>query len=97
MFVDIEDKTDNQFFAPLVERSIKDPDNPYYDAEKAKTDAVDILWNCNMVSTHFATYLIKEGFLPDAEASWVFSQKSTHEQRVADMDFFMRTNRRRDY
>lgn len=97
MFVDIEDKTDNQFFAPLVERSIKDPDNPYYDAEKAKTDAVDILWNCNMVSTHFAHYLIKEGFLPDAETSWVFSQKSTHEQRVADMDFFMRTNRRRDY
>lgn len=97
MFVDTVDKFNNQFFAPLIERSIKDGDNPYYDAETAKTDAVDILWNSNLVSTSFASYLIKEGFLPDAEASWVFSQQSTHEQRVADMDFFMRTNRRRSY
>ena len=96
MFIDTEGGPDNQFFASLIEYSIKAPDNPYYDAEKAKTDAVDILWS-NKVSTHLANYLIEQGFLPDAESSWVFSQNSSHKQRLADMNFFMRTSRRRNY
>lgn len=97
LYVDTEARLDNLFFAPLIERSIKDPDNPYYDEEKAKTEAVDILWNSHLASTHLANYLIKHDLLPDAESSWVFSQNSTHEQRLADMNFFMRSNRRRNY
>ena len=97
MFIDTEAKGEVEFFAPMIEHSIKSPDNPYYDAEKAKEDAVNILWNSNVTSTNLANYLIEQGLLPDAETSSVFSQESTHEQRLGDMNFFMRTSRRRLY
>lgn len=36
MFIDTVDETNPQFFAQNLEQYIKDPDNPYYDAKKAK-------------------------------------------------------------
>ena len=97
MFIDDKAKIDNQCFAPMIELSIKDPANPYYDPKKAKEEAINILWDTKGTTSNFADYLIDQNFLPDAEHSFVFSQEATHEQRIADMHFFVRTSRRSKY
>ena len=76
---------------------LKDPDNTYYDAEKAKEDAVNILWNVAGATSNMVNYLIDHELLPDAEQHYAFSQQSTHGQRLADMNFYMRYNRRSKY
>ena len=97
MFIDTIDKVAPQFFAQNLEQCIKDPDNPYYDAENAKEDAVNILWNADGATSNMVNYLIEHELLPDAEQHYAFSQHSTHEQRLADMNFYMRYNRRSKY
>ena len=97
MFIDTVDKVDPQFFTQDLEQCIKDPDNPYYDAEKAKEDAVNILWNADGATSNMVNYLIDHELLPDAEQHYAFSQQSTHKQRLADMNFYMRYNRRSKY
>ena len=97
MFIDTVDKVNPQFFAQNLEQCIKAPDNPYYDAEKAKEDAVNILWNAEGATSNMVNYLIDHELLPDAEQHYAFSQQSTHEQRLADMNFYMRYNRRSKY
>lgn len=97
MFIDTVDETNPQFFAQNLEQYIKDPDNPYYDAKKAKEDAVNILWNANSATSNMVNYLIDHEMLPDAEQHYAFSQHSTHQQRLADMNFYMRYNRRSRY
>ncbi len=97
MFIDTEDKTDPQYFAQNIEKCIKDPDNPYYDAEQAKDEAINILWNANGATTAMVNYLVSHDLLPDAEHHFAFSQHSTHQQRLADMNFYMRYNRRNQY
>ena len=97
MFIDTVDKVNPQFFTQDLEQCIKDPDNPYYDAEKAKEDAVNILWNAAGATSNMVNYLIDHELLPDAEQHYAFSQQSTHGQRLADMNFYMRYNRRSKY
>ena len=97
MFIDTIDKVAPQFFAQNLEQCIKDPDNPYYDAENAKEDAVNILWNADGATSNMVNYLIEHELLPDAEQHYAFSQHSTHEQRLADMNFYMRYNLRSKY
>ena len=65
--------------------------------EKAKEDAVNILWNADGATSNMVNYLIEHELLPDAEQHYAFSQHSTHEQRLADMNFYMRYNRRSKY
>ena len=97
MFIDTVDETNPQFFVQNLEQYIKDPDNPYFDAKKAKEDAVNIPWNADSATSDMVNYLIDHEMLPDAEQHYAFSQHSTYQQRLADMNFYMRYNHRSRY
>lgn len=97
MFIDTEDNNDPQFFTQNVEEYIKAPDNPYYDADDAKASGISLLWDPTSASTNMVNYLIDNELLPDIENHFVFSQKCTHKQRLADMNFFMRFSRMDKY
>lgn len=97
IFIDTEEPKNclQTFFAHSA--YIADPENPYYNAEKAKNSAVDILWNGNNMSTHAVNYLLSKGYLPDVYDAPVLSKQSTNEQKRQDIDFLMRCWRREDY
>lgn len=97
MFIDTEDNKDPQFFAQNIEEYIKAPDNPYYNVDDAMENGISLLWEPTSASTNMVNYLIDNELLPDIESHFVFSQKCTHKQRLADMNFFMRFSRMDKY
>lgn len=76
---------------------IADPDNPFYDAEKAQEKAINLLWDAEAVTTHAVNYLLEHNFLPDIDNDDTFSRHNTPQQTRADIDFVMRFWRRENY
>ena len=76
---------------------IADPSNPYYNAERAKDSAINILCNGENMSTHAVNYLLSRGYLPDIYADPALSKHSNDRQKRQDIDFLMRFWRREKY
>lgn len=97
VFIDKEEPKDCLQFFFGYSSCIADPANPYYDAEKARDKAINILWDAELITTHAVNYLLEEGFLPDVYKDRVFSRHNTPTQIRADIDFLMRFWRRENY
>ena len=76
---------------------IADPENPFYDKEKARESAIDLLSDAESVTTHAVKYMLAHGFLPDIYDDPVLSSFSTTEEKRKDIDFLMRYYRRNNY
>jgi len=97
LFIDTLEKKDCLHFFFEDSINIADPANPFYDPVKARTKAVNMLWDAEAVTTNAVKYLLEQGFLPDVYNDAVFSCHSTRKQTKADIDFLMRFWRRDDY
>ncbi len=97
LFIDTLEKKSclHFFFGDSI--NIADPANPYYDPEKARTKAINMLWDAEAVDTHAVQYLLEQGFLPDVYNDSAFSCHNTREQTQADADFLMRFWRREQF
>lgn len=96
LFVDETDPVDNVFIGFQMSPYICSPDNPYYDRDTARENAVTLLWT-TAAPVSFVSYLVKHGLLPDAATSPVFCQGGNDDMRRGDMYFLMRTERREQY
>lgn len=97
VFIDTEEpKNCLQFFFGYSP-CIADPDNPFYDKEKARESAINMLWNARCVTTNAVNYMLEHGFLPDIYEDKVLSTFSTKEEKRKDIDFLMRYYRREDF
>lgn len=97
IFIDTEEPKNCMHTFIAHSAYIADPSNPYYNAEKAKDSAIDILWNGENMSTHAVNYLLNRGYLPDIFADPALSKHSTDQQKRQDIDFLMRFWRRENY
>ncbi len=97
MFIDkSEPKNCLQFsygFTPCVAA----PDNPFYDADTARQEAIEMLWNDDSVSTGAMLYLLDHGYLPEVLADDLICQSGTQRDRDADARFLLRYMRRENY
>ncbi|MBR2230807.1 MAG: DUF3843 family protein [Prevotella sp.] len=97
MFIDkSEPKNCLQFsygFTPCVAA----PDNPFYDADTARQEAIEMLWNDDSVSTGAMLYLLDHGYLPEVLTDDLICQNGTRRDRDADARFLLRYMRRENY
>jgi hypothetical protein len=97
MFIDkSEPKGSLQFsygFTPCVAA----PDNPFYDADTARQEAIEMLWNDDSVSTGTMLYLLDHGYLPEVLTDDLICQSGTQRDRDADARFLLRYMRRENY
>ncbi len=75
---------------------IKHPDNPYYDPEKAKEDAI-MVFNPDAVPDVMARYLIDNRLIPDAALNSLQGEEHGRALVQDNLDFLARTLRRHDY
>ena len=97
LFIDTEEPKDCLQFFYGYSPCIADPDNPFYDKEKAREGAVNLLWDAESVTTHALKYLLEHDYLPDIYDDEVLSRFSTPAEKRLDIDFLMRFYRRENY
>ena len=97
LFIDTEEPKDCLQFFYGYSPCIADPDNPFYDEEKAREEAVNMLWDAESVTTHALNYLLEHNYLPDIYDDEVLSRFSTPTEKRHDIDFLMRFYRRENY
>ena len=77
--------------------SIKAPDNPFYDAEIARKEAVEMLWNDDCVGTGAMLYMLDRGFLPEILTDEFIMQDNPTEVKDQDARFLLRYMRKERY
>ena len=97
LFVDTEEPKNCLLLFYGYSPCIADPSNPFYDKEKAREEAFDMIWDAKTVSTNAVKYLLKNNYLPDIYNSEVLSRYSTPTEKRNDIDFLMRFYRRKNY
>ena len=97
LFIDTEEPKDCLQFFYGYSPYIAGPANPFYDKEKAREGAVNLLWDAEAVTTHALNYLLEHNYLPDIYDDEVLSRFSTPTQKRHDIDFLMRFYRRENY
>lgn len=97
LFVDTEEPKNCLLLFYGYSPCIADPSNPFYDKEKAREEAFDMIWDAKTVSTNAVKYLLKNNYLPDIYNSEVLSRYSTPAEKRNDIDFLMRFYRRKNY
>ncbi|MGM9733812.1 MAG: DUF3843 family protein [Prevotella sp.] len=97
VFIDTEEPKNCLQFFYGYSPCIADPDNPFYDKEKARESAINMLWNARCVTTNAVNYMLEHGFLPDIYEDKVLSTFSTKEEKRKDINFLMRYYRRENY
>jgi hypothetical protein len=97
LFIDTEEPKNCMQFFYGYSAYIADPDNPFYNKEKAREKAINLLWDAEAITTHALNYLLEHDFLPDIYDDEVLSTYSTHEEKRHDIDFLMRFYRREKY
>lgn len=76
--------------------SIKAPDNPFYDMETARNEAVEMLWN-EHVGTGAILYMLDRGYLPDILNDNLIMQDNPTEVKDQDARFLLRYMRKERY
>ena len=97
LFVDTEEPKNCLLLFYGYSPCIADPSNPFYDKEKAREEAFDMIWDAKTVSTNAVKYLLENNYLPDIYNSEVLSRYSTPTEKCNDIDFLMRFYRRKNY
>lgn len=97
VYIDTEEPKNCLQFFYGYSPCIADPDNPFYDKEKARESAINILSDAESVTTHAAKYMLEHDFLPDIYKDKVLSTFSTKEEKRKDIDFLMRYYRRENF
>lgn len=77
--------------------SIKAPDNPFYEEETARMEAVEMLWNDDCVGTGAMLYMLDHGFLPEILTDELILQDSPKEVKDQDARFLLRYMRKERY
>lgn len=75
---------------------IKHPDNPYYNQEKAKEDAI-MFFNPDAVPDVMARYIVENRLIPDAALNSLQGEEHGRALVQDNIDFLARTLRRHDY
>lgn len=83
-------------FSMGASQVIKHPDNPYYDQEKAKKDAI-MVFNPDAMPDVMARYVIENRLIPDATLNSPQSEDLGRTLVQDNLDFLARTLRRHDY
>lgn len=97
IFIDKEEpKNCLQFTFGFCE-SIKAPDNPFYDAETARKEAVEMLWNEGSVGTGAMLYMLDHGFLPEILNDELIMQDNPTKVKDQDARFLLRYMRKERY
>lgn len=76
---------------------IADPENPFYDKEEAKENAIKMFWNDDSVSTEAVLYLLEHNYIPDIYNDKMFSVESSMEEKFSDAKFLLRYVRKEKY
>lgn len=77
--------------------SIKAPDNPFYEEETARMEAVEMLWNDGCVGTGAMLYMLDHGFLPEILTDELIMQDNPTEVKDQDARFLLRYMRKERY
>ena len=93
LFVDTEEPKNCLLLFYGYSPCIADPSNPFYDKEKAREEAFDMIWDAKTVSTNAVKYLLKNNYLPDIYNSEVLSRYSTPAEKRNDIDFLQHSRR----
>ena len=97
LFVYTEEPRDCLQFFFGYSPCIADPSNPFYDEEKAREGAINLLWDAEAVTTHAIKYLLEHNYLPDIYNDKILSRFSTPTEKRHNIDFLMRFYRRENY
>lgn len=97
MFIDERDSKGILNFTFGFTPCIAAPDNPFYDNDIARQEAVEMLWNYDSVGTNAMLYMLDHGYLPEILTDDQFCQDSTDRDKEADVRFLLRYMRRENY
>ena len=97
LFIDKDDSYNCLQFTFGFNGSIKAPDNPFYDADTARKEAVEMLWNDDCVGTGAMIYMLDRGYLPDLLHDDLIMQDSPTEVKDQDARFLLRYMRKERY
>ncbi len=96
MFIDKESKNFLNLSFEFCE-CIKTPDNPFYNANIACKEAIEMLWNYNSIGTSVILYLLDKGYLPDILNDSFIIQDNPIEVKEQDVRFLLRYMRKEKY
>ena len=97
MFIDKSEPKDCLQFSHEFTSCIAAPDNPFYNPDTARKEAVEMLWNDGCLSTNAMLYMLEQGYLPELLTDDLICQGSTQGDRAADAHFLLRYMRRENY
>lgn len=97
MFIDEGDPQGFLQFSFGFTPCIAAPDNPFYDEDTARQEAVEMLWNDDSVGTGAMLYMLDHGYLPEILTDDQLCQNSTVQERESDVHFLLRYMRREKY
>ena len=97
LFIDKADPKNCLQFTFGFNESIKSPDNPFYEAEKAGKEAVEMLWNEDYVGTGAMLYMLDKGIIPDVLNDELIMQNNPAEVKDQDVRFLLRYMRKERY
>lgn len=97
LFIDKDDSHNCLQFTFGFNESIKAPDNPFYDANTARKEAVEMLWNDDCVGTGAMLYMLDRGLLPDLLNDELIMQDNPIEVKAQDARFLLRYMRKERY
>ena len=97
LFIDKDDSYNCLQFTFGFNESIKAPDNPFYDADTAREEAVEMLWNDDCVGTGAMLYMLDRGLLPDLLNDELIMQDNPAEVKDRDARFLLRYMRKERY
>lgn len=73
---------------------MKDPNNPFYDKEKAEKEAFSLFADPNAVPFGILCYLIDNNMLPDAQLNSLMGKEHGRKLLADNQDFIIRYFRR---
>lgn len=76
---------------------IADPANPYYDADIACKEAIEMFWNDESISTEAILWLMDHNYIPDIYNDALICQENTPEEKHSDAQFLLRYMRKENY
>lgn len=97
MFIDGNDAQGILQFTFGFTPCIAAPDNPFYDEDIARQEAVEMLWNDDSIGTGAMLYMLDHGYLPEILTDDQLCQNSTYQEKESDVRFLLRYMRREKY
>lgn len=97
LFIDKDEPTHCVQFTCGFTPCIAAPDNPFYDGDVAREEAIEMLWNDDSIGTGAMLWLLERNYLPDMFTTEFFAYGRTLEEKKADARFLLRFMRRERY